>query len=238
LGLLGTIGGYFVNLALESARDRLSEPLTVSLEDRTSSPNYLFPPTVEPRNAPVDVDHPNDAEFRRWAERNDGIPYSDRSLEMVLRGRDAEPVIINDIRAKVIERTAVPREFWLNSWEGCGGVLPVRLLEIDLSQDPPPVKVYIDGSEAEMPRFEVSASDIEVFQVDITGGASVTSWLLEIDYSAAGKNGVREIREADDNPLLLAGGGDPVVFSTFSGMPGLTRDDATRESLREGNPLC
>jgi hypothetical protein len=238
LGLVGAVGGYFVNLALDTARDQLIDPLTVSLEDRTSSPNYLFPPTVEPRSAPVDAEEPNDAEFRRWAERNSGIPYDDRAFELELRGRDAAPVIINAIRVEVVERTALPSDFWLNAWEGCGAVLPVRLLMVDLSQDPPSVRVFIDGIETPSPKFTVSNTEIEVFEVQVTGGDGVTSWMLRVEYDAGGRDDVLDIEEVNGAPLRLAGGGDPAVFSPLSGKPWLTQDDEYRQHLREGNPVC
>ncbi|MGY1711697.1 hypothetical protein ACI8AC_19545 [Geodermatophilus sp. SYSU D00758] len=238
LGIAGAVGGILVQSAFEAAQDRLLDPVVVQVEDRTGTPNHLFPVTVDPAGAPVDIDTVDTAEFERWATENGGIPYGDRSLELVLRGREAEPVVIDEIRVRVLETSPVPDGTWVNSWEGCGAAVPVRVLVVDLAGDPPSVEVYVDGVLEDSPVFRVSDSDVEVFHVEVVGGPGVVSWALEMSYSAAGEDGTVTVDEVDGRPLRLAHGGTPLVYSVAPGARGLVRADEVRDALLRGEPLC
>jgi hypothetical protein len=55
----------------------------------------------------------------------------------MLRGRDEQPVIIDAIRPRVVER-GEPLEGWFTHDRCCGGV-EVRKAEIDLDPDPPSI---------------------------------------------------------------------------------------------------
>jgi hypothetical protein len=237
LGILSTVGAFFANLALDTARDRLTEPLVVDVREADSGPNYLFGPTVDPADAPIDGSDLDSSGFRRWADARGGVPYHDTSYEFVFRGRDPEPVVIQDIGVKVLERSALPAAPWVNSWEGCGAAIPVRLLTVSFAADAPQVDLFIDGVPNDGAVLRVSDSDVEVVQVDVTGGPAVVSWVFVVTYSSAGRDGTLEI-EKDGSPFRIAGGGDPEVFSTLPDPNRLTRYDEGREGLRRGEPLC
>jgi len=228
-----------LNSVVEQGSDLVLKPLIADVTDRTFTPNFLFSASVDPKAAPVDGDSTEVRRFAQWARRFGGIPYSDRSLEVVLRGRDSSPVVIGDVRIRVLERTA-PSGAWVNGWYGCGGALPVRLFKADLVPEPPLVRLYIDGVETERSAFQVSSSEVEVFDFEVTAGRELVSWVIEVRYTSDGRDGVLTITDEDGKPFQLAGGGDPLVFSVWgpTDPSKLTRDDDYRLRLRQENHLC
>jgi hypothetical protein len=237
LGILGAVGGYVTNLALDTARDRLTEPLEADVRDTTSSPNDLFSTATRPQDAPIDPDDLSLDGFRDWAVEQHGIPYHDESLQLVLRGRDAETVVVQEIRVKVVERAAVPPGGWVNAWEGCGAAVPVRLLKVDFAEEPPHVDLFVDGVQSNDTVFATTDTAVEVFDVDVLAGSDVVSWVFEVRYSAAGRDGVLTVDDSGQ-PFRITGGGSPSVFSTSSDPTTLTQDDVRRDALVSGQPLC
>ena len=237
LGILGTVGGYLTNLALSTAHDRLTEPLKVDVRDTTSSPNDLFSTGTSPQSAPIDPNDLNSDAFRAWAVEQHGIPYQDVSEQLILRGRDPETVVVQAIRVKIVARAAVPTGGWVNAWDGCGAAIPARLLEVDFGRQPPRVDLLVDGVKSNGTVFSITNTSVEVFDVDVSAGSDLVSWVFEVRYSAAGRDGVVTVDDAG-KPFRIAGGGNPSVFSTSSDPRTLTRDDPLRDAVAHGQPLC
>lgn len=236
LGVLGSVGAYLTDLVLESAKDRLTEPIAVDVRDTTPSPNYLFAAAVRPEDAPVAHDSGQDA-FREWAAAQQGIPYQDAGFELILRGRDPEPVVVQEIRVVVTDRSTAPADTWVNAWDGCGAAVPVRLLTVDLATQPPKVDLYVDGVPSNDAVFRITEAEVEVFDVEVSAGAGVISYVFEVHYSSAGRDG--SIRVDDEGtPFRIAGGGAPAVFSTLRDPLALTPDEPVQEDLSRGGYLC
>lgn len=237
LGILSAVGALVVNSAVETGRDVVLEPLAVDVIERTGSPNFFFPAVVDPGSAPISLESNGDDLFRDWAVRAGGIPYYDRSLELTLRGRDATPVVVSSVRVRVVARTPLAGE-WVNSWEGCGAETPVRVLTVDLATDPPIEKLIVDEVEKNDAVFQVSETEIEVFRIDLTAGAGLVSWVIDVKYNSRGKDGVLTVTSSAGKPFQLAGGGSPVIYSTIVNGDRLARDDDAAALLSSEGVLC
>jgi hypothetical protein len=237
LGILGTIGGYVTTLALNTAHDRLTEPLKVDVRDTTSSPNDLFSTATSPQDAPIDASDPNGDAFRGWAAQQHGIPYQNVSQQLVLRGRDPQTVVVQEIRVRVVDRAPSPTDGWVNAWDGCGAALPVRLLNVDFGKEPPQVDLYVDGEKSNGTVFSITDTSVEVFDVDVWAGSDLASWVFEVRYSAAGRDGVVTVDDSG-KPFRIAGGGHPSVFAASHDGNTLIEDDAQTVALAGGDALC
>jgi hypothetical protein len=178
-----------------------------------------------------------DDHFRDWAVRAGGTPYYDRSLELTLRGRDAAPVVVSSVRVRVVGRAPLAGD-WVNSWEGCGGEVPVRVLTVDLAEDPPGQTLLVDEVEKNDAVFQVSDTEVEVFRIDLTAGPGLVSWVIDMKYSSRGKDGVLTVMSVDGKPFQLAGGGSPVIYSTIAVGDRLARDDDAASVLSREGVLC
>ena len=122
-------------------------------------------------------------------------------MRLILRGRGADPVIVNGIRARVLDR-ADPLEGWFTHDRGCGGV-DVRNAVIDLDKDPP--KIAFSGLVQKNPgkqtlalTLQVTSTDVEVIDVLAKTRRNDVKWELEILYSAAGESGVFTVRDGNE----------------------------------------
>jgi hypothetical protein len=208
LGILSAIGTLIFGGVVDASKDIILDPLIVAAVDQTSSPNYIFPMNVKSEDAPTDMYADLSGEkFRAWATGVGGLPYGDRSIQVTIRGRDSDPVIISSVRVRSVKHSPPPTNNWVNAWEGCGGVQPVRQLFVDFSKDPPSQSLLIDGVEKNDTVFQVSNTDIEVFQVDLKAGSDLVSWVIDVQYSSRSKSGTLTVTDTADKPFLLAGGG-------------------------------
>lgn len=240
LGVLSALGTLAFNSIVKVSKDAILQPLIVTVVDQTTSPNYLFPTTVSPATASTNIEtDPGGGFFRAWAFNAGGIPYSNSSFQVTIRGRDPAPVVISGVHVRAVGRKPTPPGGWVNAWDGCGGVQPVRELTVDLAKDPPAQKLYVDGVEKDGAVFQVSDTNLEVFQVDLTAARELVAWVMDIQYSSAGKSGIMTIADVDGKPFQLASGGSPIVYSTIQSDNGqLQRDDAATASLSSESDLC
>jgi hypothetical protein len=63
------------------------------------------------------------------------------------------------------------------------------------------------------------------------------SWVFEVRYSSAGRDGVITVDDSG-KPFRIAGGGHPSVFAASHDASTLIEDDAQRDALARGEPLC
>ena len=166
------------------------------------SPMYFFAslaPTDVPEHARMGGKL---AEWYAWARKHGAVPGQEQPLRLILRGRDAEPVIIDAIRPRVIER-GPPLAGWFTHERGCGEV-PVREAHIDLDRVPPTIVFSKslgfdreEGREQLALTLQVSASDPEVIDVLAITKRFDVRWELEVLYTAAGDTGVLVVRDGD-----------------------------------------
>jgi len=149
----------------------------------------VFPPTVRPADVPLDVlDLPaNLTAFRGWASAHGGVIANYQELRFVVRGRTDAVVHLDEIRIRVVERRE-PRCGWVNLWGGVGATVPPRVLVANL--DTGSAEWFIDEEPADRPAFTVTASDQETFDLELSVSDHEVSWVVEIAYSSADRDGV------------------------------------------------
>jgi hypothetical protein len=182
-------------------------PLLVSVQlpgeyqtDSFFTPMYLFE-DLTPTSIPANVVKAGGADYYEWARQHGGVPGQEQPMRLILRGRSADPVIVNGIRARVLDR-ADPLQGWFTHDRGCGGV-DIRNAVIDLDQDPP--KIAFTGLVQENPgketlalTLQVTSTDVEVIDVLAKTRRNDVKWELEILYSAAGESGVFTVRDGNE----------------------------------------
>lgn len=214
LGIVGAIVSYTVPRVLDRGGEAVREaigsdaPLLVTVRQPGEyeslsffTPMYLFPslaPKDVPRNVLIGDRLP---EYWAWARQNGAVPGQEQPLRLTLRGRNDEPVIIDALRPRVVER-AQPLAGWFSHERGCGEV-EVRKARIDLDSDPPSIG-FSDGftkesGEQQLPlTLQVSSSDVEVVDVLAVTKSADVKWELDVLYSAAGDTGVLVVRDGNE----------------------------------------
>lgn len=152
--IVGAVVAYAVPRLLDKGGEALDEalnaPIGVSVrhpgEYQTESffsPMYVLP-EVLPNDVPTSVLEEGGAVYYDWARQNGGVPGQEQPLRISIRGRGPEPVIIDGIRARVLEKSE-PLSGWFTHDRGCGGV-DVRNAVIDLDDEPPSIAFSnVDG---------------------------------------------------------------------------------------------
>lgn len=165
---------------------------------------YLFPGVLAagpPGNALARGRYPD---YEKWAEAADGIPAHTVSYRLVIRGVDASPVLINGIRVDVVSRSAPPFG-WFRVPEAACGVQPVRLVALDLDQEPVrPELVVIDedlgrsqGPYAQTLR--VTATEPEVIEIMASSRVDDVRFRITLQYQSergAGEHVIDGLRVA------------------------------------------
>ena len=216
LGVVGALVSYAVPRLLdrggEAVRGALGSNATIVATVRHPgeyqsrsffTPMYFFA-TLAPKDVPKDARMGGKLpEWWAWARKNGAIPGQEQPFRLILRGRDAEPVIIDAIRPRIIER-GPPLSGWFTHERGCGEV-PVREAHIDLDRDPPTTRFSKslgldreEGREQLALTLQVSAGDPEVVDVVAITKRFDVRWELEVLYSAAGDTGVLVVRDGDE----------------------------------------
>jgi hypothetical protein len=211
LGIVGAIVSYTVPRVLDRGSEAVQEalgsnaPLVATVrqpgEYQTESfftPMYLFTSTA-PGDVPKTV-AAGGPEYYAWARQQGGVPGQEQPFRLTLRGRDDQPVIIDALRPRVVER-AEPLAGWFTHERGCGAV-EVRQAEIDLDQDPPTIR-FSDGAGQDTEEeqlaltLEVTPTDVEVVDVLAVTRSSDVKWELDVLYTAADETGVLTVRDGD-----------------------------------------
>ncbi len=239
LGILSVVGTGVFNALVDTGRDILFVPLSVNVTDRTPNLKFLFPNSVDPRDAPLTSYGAEGPGFQSWADQAGGVLFLNQEIGLVIRGTEAAPVVITDISVRVLRHRPTPSG-WVNLWE-CGGRLAVREFKLDLREHEPRVRLFEHGRPQGDATFTVSSSDIEAFRLKVRARDGVVSWVLDIDYTSDGKDGTYTVKAPDGGPFEIAGGGDPLAFAvgeTREGKVRLLRSPEARRMLRNGFPFC
>jgi hypothetical protein len=172
-----------------------------------------------------------------WVHNNDVADTDDTELVVTVQGQTSRPVVLTDLQFVVVHRNygAIPGALIGNM---CGGPLPGRYIEVDLSKQP----VHIVASRSDqMPSpnepawdlkpvvfpYTVSATDTEVFMIYADANQCDCEWYAKLYWSTGSKNG-ESVIDDEGRPFRTA----PYqrVKNTYSYDPKLRRwsKDATR----------
>jgi hypothetical protein len=236
--IVGAVVAYAVPRLLDKGGEALDEalnaPISVSVrhpgEYQTESffsPMYLFS-EVLPDDVPTNVLEEGGAAYYDWARQNGGVPGQEQALRITIRGRGPEPVIIDGIRARVLEM-GEPLSGWFTHDRGCGGV-DVRNAVIDLDEEPPSIAFSNVGDERPDEELlaltlSVTSSDVEVIDILAETRLSDVKWELEVLYSAAGEDGVFVVRDGGEPFEVTALTDGRARFYRMSFPPKLVREN-------------
>jgi hypothetical protein len=249
LGILSGIGAYYLPGILKSGGNLITSqiPLEYKVTLAAWDPKYLFLNSVSPKMVPSTIlqaalDNPESVlAFKSWAEHHGGIMIAPQ-IQLVLRARDASPIIINDLAVQVTRQYPATAG-WFNSWYGCGGVVDVRSVEFNLDKRPFGVTwLNPPGTSIKPPVLSVTDTDSEVIDVEVyTAEPIVFDWVINISYSAAGRQGTLRI-DNNGNPFTATSLLGSFAYSLITAKPRLDRDPSadpgTSGSSINGTDTC
>ncbi|MEU5312740.1 helix-turn-helix domain-containing protein [Streptomyces sp. NPDC021562] len=165
------------------------------------------PAQVPPPPAPQDAG--------TWAATQNAVHGGDTIVEVSVQGRSSTAVVLEDLRVRVVGRTAPAPGIAYSMADGCGGGLTPRYFDVNLDKDRPIARPVAgegpDGktvSTMHLP-YRVSATDPEVLRVQASTVGCDCRWYLELDWSSQGRSGTVRI---DDH-------GQPFRTSSIKGLP-------------------
>ncbi|MFD4606133.1 helix-turn-helix domain-containing protein [Streptomyces sp. NPDC058464] len=165
------------------------------------------PAQVPPPPAPQDAG--------TWAATQNAVHGGNTMVDVSVQGRSSTAVVLQDLRVRVVGRTAPAPGIAYSMADGCGGGLTPRYFDVDLDKDRPIARPVAgegpDGktvSTMHLP-YRVSATDPEVLRVKASTVGCDCRWYLELDWSSQGRSGTVRI---DDH-------GRPFRTSSIKGLP-------------------
>ncbi|MFJ9559060.1 helix-turn-helix domain-containing protein [Streptomyces fuscichromogenes] len=165
------------------------------------------PAQVPPPPAPQDAG--------AWAATQNAVHGGDTIVEVSVQGRSSTAVVLEDLRVRVVGRTAPAPGIAYSMADGCGGGLTPRYFDVNLDKDRPIARPVAgegpDGrtvSTMHLP-YRVSATDPEVLRVNASTVGCDCRWYLELDWSSQGRSGTVRV---DDH-------GQPFRTSSIKGLP-------------------
>ena len=251
LGVIGAIVSYTVPRVLDRGSEAIGDaigsnaPLVATVRNPGEyqslsfyTPMYLFT-SAAPEDVPKAVleDAP---EYYAWARQHGGVPGQEQPFRLTLRGRSDEPVIIDALRPRIVER-AEPLAGWFTHERGCGAV-DVREAQIDLDQDPPTIR-FSDAAGQEPGKqqlaltLQVSPNDVEVIDVVAVTKESDVKWELDVLFTAADGTGVLSIRDGERPFEVTALRPSRARFYRRNFPPRLVRD-ADSDPSAQGMTFC
>ncbi|WP_240528937.1 helix-turn-helix domain-containing protein [Streptomyces humi] len=165
------------------------------------------PAQVPPPPAPQDAG--------TWAATQNAVHGGDTIVDVSVQGRSSTAVVLEDLRVRVVGRTAPAPGVAYSMADGCGGGLTPRYFDVNLDKDRPIARPVAgegpDGrtvSTMHLP-YRVSATDPEVLRVKASTAGCDCRWYLELDWSSQGRSGTVRV---DDH-------GQPFRTSSIKGLP-------------------
>jgi hypothetical protein len=136
-----------------------------------------------------------------WAEQVKGVPVATKLL-LTVQGRTDAQVTITNIRFNVIKREPVFAGTKADTTCGAGAG-PIRLLEVNLDEDPPQVDAQFDASNPELVnaptwerqpirfpyKFTVSKSEAETFLIDTYTENCDCTWTGQVEWTSLDREG-------------------------------------------------
>ncbi|WP_369228293.1 helix-turn-helix domain-containing protein [Streptomyces sp. R39] len=165
------------------------------------------PAQVPPPPAPQDAG--------TWAATQGAVHGGNTIVDVSVQGRSSTAVVLEDLRVRVVGRTAPAPGIAYSMADGCGGGLTPRYFAVNLDKDRPIARPVAgegpDGRTVSTMRlpYRVSATDPEVLRVKADTTGCDCRWYLELDWSSQGRSGTVRI---DDH-------GRPFRTSSVKGLP-------------------
>ncbi|MFD3583889.1 helix-turn-helix domain-containing protein [Streptomyces sp. NPDC058683] len=150
-----------------------------------------------------------------WAATQNAVHGRDTIVQISVQGRSSTAVVLEDLRVRVVGRSAPAPGIAYSMADGCGGGLTPRYFDVDLDKDRPLARPVAgegpDGQTVSTMRlpYRVSSTDPEVLRVNARTEGCDCRWYLELDWSSQGRSGTVRI---DDH-------GRPFRTSSIKGLP-------------------
>jgi hypothetical protein len=173
-----------------------------------NQPAFLIPKPIEQIPVP-----PIEAEKRyQWAAKLEGIESEVSVLQVLIEGRSSSPVILQDLRIRVLSRDPPPSGS-LIVYENfsVGSETYERRVRVDLDRNPP----LVGASGWKFP-LRVSENDIESFYVLAHAEAYDSTWVADLYYVSDGKRNHVTIQDGDE-PFRTTSPGNAPVYKSNDG---------------------
>ena len=224
---IGLAIGGFAQRTVESIPDRLRAPVEVAVTTDYGQmqaaylgvPEYVIPLSPDQIETPPGWEEGLEAR-QRWVEELGGASANATWVQVDIRGRSSRPVLLTDLRVNVVERRP-PIDGTVIDYGDFGDVIPERIVEFSLLDDPPRLVSSTDdrwlhGAIAESEAkpidfpYRVSSTEPELFYVlvhtypyrpelDDAGGCDCL-WNLKLPYSDGTETGTMTIDD-DGKPF-------------------------------------
>ena len=113
------------------------------------------------------------------------VPAGGHRVRLIVEALSPSPaVVLTELRPVVLVRGPRTGELLPHH-----GVVPVRPFAVHLDEDPPRLERLGD---ADFP-FKVTPEDPEVFQLTVHTATADVRWVLELDWTCAGRSGTRRV---------------------------------------------
>ncbi|GGV96346.1 transcriptional regulator [Streptomyces gelaticus] len=157
---------------------------------------------------------PPPQDTRGWARALGGVDGGSMQLEVTVQGKSGEAVVLTGMHVRTLSRKAPLAWSAYSMGEGCGSGITPQSFDIDLDDSRPTLTPVAgqQGDERVPPKnfpFQVSSTDVEVFDLKAHVEGHDVSWYLELDWSSGGRKGTLRI---DD-------GGKPFRTSSIQTRP-------------------
>ena len=170
------------------------------------APEFLVPRPLDQIGPPPSG---KNAEGRyAWAHDMGGVDAWDTLIRVVISGKSASPVLLEDLNINVISRRHPPSGTYI-SYTGLGAAVGTRFVDVDLDSQPPRWQFIGDNSQPTDNPFplQVTDTEVEVFDIEATTSRCDCTWTAELLYSADGEDGT----------LSITNGGRPFETTAVQG---------------------
>ncbi|MER5885666.1 helix-turn-helix domain-containing protein [Streptomyces sp. NPDC001941] len=165
--------------------------------------NYLMdrkPDEVVPPPAPQDA--------HRWAGTLGAVQGGSMYLQLTATGKLDRAAVLNGLHVRMVGRSQ-PLDWDVYTLDnGCGGGITPQTFDVDLDAGRPVARA-VAGTDGELKvpakdfPYKVSASDPQVFNLDLHTKGHDVSWYLELDWSLGDRHGTLRIDD-DGKPFRLS----------------------------------
>ncbi|MEV5680122.1 helix-turn-helix domain-containing protein [Streptomyces sp. NPDC052069] len=148
------------------------------------------PDDVPPPPVPQDT--------RGWAKALGGVDGGAMMLELTLQGTSKDVVVLQAMHVRVLGRNAPLPWSAYSMGDGCGSGVTPQSFDIDLDDSRPRSKP-VAGKQGDtvVPAkgfpYQVSSTDVEVFNLDAHVEGHDVTWYLELEWSSGGRKGTLRI---------------------------------------------
>lgn len=145
-----------------------------------------------------------------WARTRGGVELTAPTVELTVRARSGDAVVLRELRVTVLERHPVPAGDIVGA--PCGGDQSIRTYSTDLDRQPPVLRPEGDPTSSAAPPvpfpYRVTSSDAEVIRVRAGTRGCDCRWVLDLEYVDGEER--RTMRIDDDGRPFRTVGADPV----------------------------